>query len=476
VASIFISYARESQDFVARLATSLSDMGADVWVDFEDIPVGMNWSNAIQAGLDKADLMIVVITPESMESNNVAQEWQYFLDENKPVIPVLLTPARVHFQLRRLQYVDFHGQDYDLALKKLHSAFESKGVKLNLPPGTVRPALPDVATEPERPPVAAPRSSPPAARARLSNARWWILSLVGLVVIGGAALVLPSLTSTVSTATPTLRPDTQVVILPSATPITPTLSEREIAAATRDAIRTQIAASRTLTPTPDRQQTVIAQLTELSHEDETATATLWTPTATVSPTATASTTFTPTPTRTATATPTATPSATWTATPTATLTSIPLGLPGNPVARNADWTPQYEPFDGVEMALVPGGCFTMGEASGSGDQRPVSQQCFDQPFWIDRYEVSNQQFDRLGGQTSFNRKSQWPGDEQPRERITWAEARTFCVRRGARLPTEAEWEYAARGPDNLRYPWGNRQSRSPSTANYNIGFRCVRAY
>jgi formylglycine-generating enzyme required for sulfatase activity len=48
----------------------------------------------------------------------------------------------------------------------------------------------------------------------------------------------------------------------------------------------------------------------------------------------------------------------------------------------------------------------------------------------------------------------------PRETVTWAEAAAFCSGMGARLPTEAEWEYAARGPDGLIYAWGNETSPS----------------
>lgn len=117
-----------------------------------------------------------------------------------------------------------------------------------------------------------------------------------------------------------------------------------------------------------------------------------------------------------------------------------------PVTSNADWTPVIEEFNGVEMVRVPAGCFEMGHDDGRRDERPAHQFCFDEAFWIDRYEVTNAQF---GSQGNF------PGDNRPRENLTWFEARDYCASRDARLPTEAEWEYAASGPDNLIYPWGN---------------------
>jgi len=131
---------------------------------------------------------------------------------------------------------------------------------------------------------------------------------------------------------------------------------------------------------------------------------------------------------------------------TATLLAL-SGYPnGNPVTANSQWTPVTQPFDGVDMVLVPKGCFEMGSTTGNGDEQPVNQVCFDTPFWIDRTEVTNAQYGSSG---------LFSGEERPRERVNWYDAKRFCERRGARLPTEAEWEYAARGPDNLVYPWGN---------------------
>jgi len=124
-----------------------------------------------------------------------------------------------------------------------------------------------------------------------------------------------------------------------------------------------------------------------------------------------------------------------------------------PVTNNENWTPQERDFDGVTMVLVPAGCFLMGSETGDDDEKPVHEQCFDTSFWIDKYEVTQAQFDRFGGQKSIS--NYFTGDDLPVETIDWFEARDFCALRGGRLPTEAEWEYAARGPSNWLYPWGN---------------------
>jgi iron(II)-dependent oxidoreductase len=116
------------------------------------------------------------------------------------------------------------------------------------------------------------------------------------------------------------------------------------------------------------------------------------------------------------------------------------------ITRNEQWIPVIQTFAGHDMVKVPPGCFEMGSADGRRDERPPHEICFFAPFWIDRYEVTNRQYGSVGA---------YSGDKRPRENLTWFEARDFCQQRGARLPTEAEWEYAARGPSGWIYPWGN---------------------
>jgi formylglycine-generating enzyme required for sulfatase activity len=120
---------------------------------------------------------------------------------------------------------------------------------------------------------------------------------------------------------------------------------------------------------------------------------------------------------------------------------------------NEAWEAFVWEFNGVAMVLVPAGCFGMGSESGRDDERPVHRVCFEEPFWIDQTEVTIGQFAALGGQAKYGpyRAEQ----DHPMEQMTWLEAQAFCESRGTHLTTEAEWEYAARGPDSLTYPWGN---------------------
>ena len=136
MSSVFISYSRKDERFARQLATALSNRGFDVWIDVEDIPAGMKWSSAIQQGLDTADAMVVVISPDSMASNNVEDEWQYFLDQKKSVFPVLLRSAKIHFQLSRIQYIDFQSQDFTVAFADLESELLKKGITPGGPPSS----------------------------------------------------------------------------------------------------------------------------------------------------------------------------------------------------------------------------------------------------------------------------------------------------------------------------------------------------
>ena len=112
------------------------------------------------------------------------------------------------------------------------------------------------------------------------------------------------------------------------------------------------------------------------------------------------------------------------------------------------------------MVLIPAGEFLMGMEDGLPDARPL-HRLYLSSYWIDQQGVTNAQYRACvdGGsclppkvRAAFDDPQL---DQHPVTDVTWMQARTYCQWGGKRLPTEAEWEKAARGIDGRRYPWGN---------------------
>ena len=398
MSGIFISYSRKDEAFARRLATSLEEMGSEVWIDVDDIPSGQKWSTAIQQGLDSAEIMLVILSPDSMASVNVEDEWQYFIDHKKPVIPILLREAKIHFQLNRIQWVDFLNQPYERALNDLHQELSQKGADIRRPADVtaVSYSRSDVQRYAES--VAEEVKVEKPAQAKSSSLPMQLIVGVGIGALAAIAVMF--------------------VVLSSG----------------NDNPNLEVEAS----------ETVVAENVQATATGE--------PTATDEPTNA----------------PTATDEPTATIAPTNTPTEVPFVL--EVVLSNLDWDVIERNINGVDMVLVPPGTFTLGatdaqlrtnrsacelvlnDCSGLNDEQPLATITIEQGFWIDKTEVTNETYNGTG-------------DDLPKVNVNAQEAAAHCSGRDARLPTEVEWEYAASGPDDWNYPWGNTWDTSVNRAN-----------
>ncbi|BFU95903.1 MAG: hypothetical protein NTNFB02_26250 [Nitrospira sp.] len=122
--------------------------------------------------------------------------------------------------------------------------------------------------------------------------------------------------------------------------------------------------------------------------------------------------------------------------------------------------------DGAPMVLIPEGEFLMGSNDGDADENPERRVNVN-AFYMDKYEVSTRLYSQFLQTTSRKQPDDWSqqvalvgSGDRPVVQVSWHDADDYCKSYGKRLPTEQEWEKAARGTDGRRYPWGNEEPTS----------------
>ena len=147
---VFISYSRKDADFALHLQTQLTAAAISTWIDVRHIDGGDSWSQKLQEALDHSQVMLVILSPDSVISTWVAREISYAQQAKLPIIPVYVRPTNLPLAIIDLQYIDFTSNQ-SAALHELILAIRRAGTgaasELAIAPTIKRPPLQQLPAE-----------------------------------------------------------------------------------------------------------------------------------------------------------------------------------------------------------------------------------------------------------------------------------------------------------------------------------------
>ena len=228
---IFISYSRKDIDFVRKLAGDLEKASYDVWWDITDLRGGDDWVKTLPAAIAAAEYFIIVLTPNSVNSEWVQKEYTQALTLRKKIIPIMFEMCDVPFALNTINYVNFMGGNYEESFK-------------NLLPPLGYTGEPPVVTPYER----ASQFLPPTLRKHIIPIIVGIVLLLVLALTQLPKLIAPPAITPTVTPTENYATTTFTFTSPASATSSPTSTEAATATETATPVRPSLTPSATKQP------------------------------------------------------------------------------------------------------------------------------------------------------------------------------------------------------------------------------------